>query len=254
MAKYDFNLEKIEKTLRLKTWWAALCILPLARRLALFIANYTDLKPNTITFISFTLKLLSASLFIKGAHALLVIGAFIFELSYCFDCVDGSIARLKKQESTTGEFIDHVTDVFGVTLNIIALAYGAKILFTPIAFFVLSMYLFLHYVTFVANDILDKERSRLGERSRIALNMENFTGKIRQPFLGTILKCRSFFSNRNFKAFLSLPDFEAVICFIFPLAGNVALGFTVGAALLVILLFYKIFSYLTVIKANAELK
>lgn len=242
--RYNFSLDQIEKSLRLKTWWAVLFVLPIARRLTLFIANYTNLKPNTITFFSFALKLLSAWFFLQGMHGFLVLGAIIFEASYCFDCVDGSIARLKKQESTVGEFTDHITDVLGVTLNIIALLYGAGDLFTAPAFFVISMYLFLHYITFVANDILDKERSRLGGRSRAALDDDD----------SAAVRYRSFFAKRNFKAFLSLPDFEAVVCFIFPMTGDVAAGFKIGAGLLVVLFFYKIFSYLFVIRANARLK
>lgn len=94
---HNFNSEQVEETLQLKSWWAALAILPFVRKLVLYLCNYTEISPNTITVISFVLRIISAYLFLVGKYLFLVGGAIIFELAYLLDCVDGPIARLKKR-------------------------------------------------------------------------------------------------------------------------------------------------------------
>ncbi len=142
--KNDFTLQNVEEVLELKTWWAALAILPFSRRLTLFVCNYTEIKPNTITLFSFIFRLISALFFVQGQYIFLVIGAIIFEISYGLDCVDGSVARLKNLTSNVGAFFDHITDTLGICINLFALALGNNILLSPVVLVTVSLYLFIY--------------------------------------------------------------------------------------------------------------
>ncbi len=253
--KNNFTLGDIEEALRLKTWWASAVILPFARRISLFLANYTEISPNAVTFISFVMRILSALLFFTGEYKYIVVAAFLFEFAYVLDCVDGCIARLKEKISTTGAFFDHVTDILGVTINMLALAWGQKMLLTPVTFFIITMYLFIHYLTFVANCIFLTEKFRIGKEKSETVLEDNILHKDKGGIFFRISKIivnyRNIFARRHFKAFFSPPDFEALVCFIFPILGNVRLGFIVGSYFLILLFVYKMLSYLYVIKVKS---
>ena len=258
--KYNFNLQQIEDTLKLKTWWATFAILPFARRIALFICNYSNIKPNAITFFSFIMRLISALLFSRGNHHFLIIGAVVFELAYIFDCVDGSVARLKRISSTTGAFFDHISDIFGISLNLAALAWGQGILFSPAVVLLISLYIFIHYMTFVANCIFTSEKCRIRKvrnNGKIIIDEHMFNNNFNSIITNVsklVIKYRNFFKKRHFKSFFSPPDFEAVVCFIFPLLGNVKLGFHIGMYFLVVIFIYKLISYLYLIKIFANIE
>lgn len=89
------------------------------------IVSRTSLTPNQITFISTVLWILAALLFATGQKIMILYAGVLSILSYIFDCVDGNLARMKKQSTMWGEFFDSVSDsisiiflVFGVTFGL----------------------------------------------------------------------------------------------------------------------------------------
>ncbi|HDD44332.1 MAG TPA: CDP-alcohol phosphatidyltransferase family protein [Candidatus Desulfofervidus auxilii] len=123
-SKYCYTLQDVEFKLPRKSWWALFIILPFAKRISLFIINYTDIKPNTITLLSFLLAIVAAIFFLKGSHPYLIIAAILFELNYLFDCVDGSVARVKNLESPFGAYIDWMCDRVRILILTLTLGYG----------------------------------------------------------------------------------------------------------------------------------
>jgi len=67
----------------------------------------TGITPNQITFISFSIALLSSAAFTVGFN---ILGGLLAQLSSIVDGVDGEIARLKGLTSPFGAFYDAVLD------------------------------------------------------------------------------------------------------------------------------------------------
>jgi len=69
--------------------------------------------PNTITFISFLLTLLSVYLIKKDR---LFEAVIVYISGYLCDCLDGYMARKYNQETQLGDWLDHLTDIIGILL------------------------------------------------------------------------------------------------------------------------------------------
>lgn len=256
--KKQFTPADVEATLQLKSWWAALAILPLARRLILSLCNHTEVTPNQITALAFFIRLVAALCFLEATPQSLIAGALLFESAYLLDCVDGSIARLKNLGSPIGAFFDHATDTLSVSLAMIALAAGQGILLTPVVLSTIYLYLFIHFLTFVFNTIWARERLLLGETQRSTVLTSDVYSPDQAGFFARlhngIKRYRAVFERNRFKAFFSPPDLEALLLFIAPIAGLVEQGFRITLAGLVLLLAYKTFSYLFVLKTSATIR
>lgn len=124
MNTQQFTLNDVEKALQRKSWWAIIFILPLARRLSLFFINRTNITPNAITLFSFLFVPLAACFYCSGTYTGLVLGAIFFEINYLFDCVDGTVARVKKMGTPLGAFLDPMLDRWRIVIVAAALAYG----------------------------------------------------------------------------------------------------------------------------------
>jgi hypothetical protein len=79
--------------------------------------------PNQLTLLNLALFVVSAALLIalptwRGGVAAVA----VLELSYCFDCADGMLARFKKLASKTGHLFDFFTDELKALLLVAALA------------------------------------------------------------------------------------------------------------------------------------
>jgi phosphatidylglycerophosphate synthase len=118
------KLVEIEKALQRKSWWAIVFILPVARRLSLFLINRTNITPNTITLFAFTFVPVAAYCYGTGTYAGLVLGALFFEINYIFDCADGTVARVKNLGSPIGAYLDSMLDRLRIVILTVALVYG----------------------------------------------------------------------------------------------------------------------------------
>lgn len=118
------NLSDIENRLQRKSWWAMLFILPIARRLSLFFINRTGISPNAITLGSFIFVVGAAIAFSSGSYTGMIIGAILFEINYLFDCVDGTVARVKQLGTPLGAYLDPVLDRWRIVILSLSLAWG----------------------------------------------------------------------------------------------------------------------------------
>jgi len=83
---------------------------PLAAQLVAFLAG-TGITPNQVTILALFIFIAGGALLValptwSGA----LIGIAVIETSYCFDCVDGMLARHKKIASKEGHLFDFFTD------------------------------------------------------------------------------------------------------------------------------------------------
>lgn len=83
----------------------------------------SKVTPNQLTLLNLALFLVSAGLLIAfptWAGGLAAVA--VLELSYCFDCADGMLARFKKLASKTGHLFDFFTDELKAVVLVAALA------------------------------------------------------------------------------------------------------------------------------------
>ncbi len=107
------------------SWWTNV----FAARIAIRIVNVlkvSNITPNEITLISFTIALIASLCFVKGSWAFLVAGGVLIQISFILDCVDGQLARTKGLSSERGAWLDLTTDVIKVFAIYFSLSIGAS--------------------------------------------------------------------------------------------------------------------------------
>ena len=99
--------------------------------------------PNILTTISLIFCGISALLLLNSNYLL---AAFIYLISYYFDCMDGHFARKYDMVTKFGDYYDHFSDLTKVLLILYVLYYiNSKKFFIIIPFIVLFMFLsFIH--------------------------------------------------------------------------------------------------------------
>jgi CDP-diacylglycerol--glycerol-3-phosphate 3-phosphatidyltransferase len=76
--------------------------------------------PNSLTYTGFALTLLTAVFLARGQF---IVGALMLIVASLFDMLDGAVARLTKQISTFGAFIDSTLDRYSESVTFLALAF-----------------------------------------------------------------------------------------------------------------------------------
>jgi hypothetical protein len=83
----------------------------------------TRITPNQVTLVNLAVFLVAAAAFVRWPTVWGGVAAVaILELSYCFDCADGMLARFKKLASKAGHAFDFFTDELKAVLLVGALA------------------------------------------------------------------------------------------------------------------------------------
>jgi phosphatidylglycerophosphate synthase len=88
---------------------------PIARQIVRVLVR-TPITPNQVSFVQPFLAAAAGYSVTFADHRHLVIGALLFELRAILDCVDGTLARAKKQVSPGGHAIDAVADWLATAL------------------------------------------------------------------------------------------------------------------------------------------
>ncbi|MFQ5952906.1 MAG: CDP-alcohol phosphatidyltransferase family protein [Candidatus Omnitrophota bacterium] len=70
---------------------------------------HTSVTANQVTFASLVIGLVGCIAFACGSKNAMLLGAFLLQLWYLLDHVDGHIARYRKQSSLTGLYLDYIT-------------------------------------------------------------------------------------------------------------------------------------------------
>ena len=88
-------------------WWTVAVIDPVAVRVLPPIARRRSITPNRITAFAFAVGAVSVALLAAG-H--LVAGAVCYELRFFLDCLDGKLARVRRESSAFGAAFDRLAD------------------------------------------------------------------------------------------------------------------------------------------------
>ncbi|MET9337268.1 MULTISPECIES: CDP-alcohol phosphatidyltransferase family protein [unclassified Nonomuraea] len=131
-----YSLDDVHATCKRRdSWWTVYFVDPVACRVALFVANRTNITPNGLTVFSLVLGMASAACLAAGQ---LAAGAVLFYLSFMIDCVDGKIARLKGTGTPFGLWLDFMGDRIRELCCATGLAYGQYAATGNVAFIVLG--------------------------------------------------------------------------------------------------------------------
>lgn len=229
ISKKKYSLNEIKKARLISSWWIIL-LEPIASRVTWLIANFTNLKPNTLTIIGGTMAFIAAFLMFNGY---LIFGAVLFEIYYIFDMVDGRIARLKNLSSKGGKCLDYLMDriiIFSLTLalvfNFLDKPGFAKIVLLGFLFVFIEIFS-LHLAT-TTNQVFSN-----GEKRDLLLDED--TKKISQKNI--LLK--KYVSIKNYLSKFGLPvlpsGIEAIhiAFFIGPITGKIFWCFLIGVFILI---------------------
>jgi len=83
--------------------------------------------PNQVTAVAVLTKLAAAGLYATGWWPALVLGALLVQASFVFDCLDGQLARHRRQTSGFGEWLDFMSDCLGDLVLIAGIAVGCAL-------------------------------------------------------------------------------------------------------------------------------
>ena len=85
---------------------------------------HTRISANQTTFLFIVLGLIGSACFIPGIHLLSLLGAFVLQIWFIFDCVDGEIARYRGTSSVTGSYFDLMAHDIVNSALFLCLSYG----------------------------------------------------------------------------------------------------------------------------------
>lgn len=226
ILNYFVNQADIKSRLPLKTWWAMLLVLPLSVRLICFIVNRTSWSPNMITLSGLLLRLSTAVLFFLATPLTLMLGALAYIAAYVCDCTDGAVARLTGKTSELGRYLDHISDLLGDVLILLALVWSQDLIFAPWIWAMVFMQVAECYISYLNGFIIIHHEGGL----------DNFV------LFRWFNRYRTWFFNRNIKSFFSFPDYTAFVFVLCPLLGIPAFGLQIGFYALLVICFYTILS------------
>jgi phosphatidylglycerophosphate synthase len=191
-------------------WWTVLATDPVSLPIVRWLTRHRWLTPDQVTVVALLFGLASGPLFALGTRTGLVAGGIVFYFAFVFDCVDGKLARALDTTSRRGEALDHLADGgrrASASLGIAAWLWwstdaGPNDVWWAIVYIVLAYY-FL--------EISGAEKGEPGE---------GIGGRISQA-----LARRRLLPNPG------MPDVQAVVFVIGPIAGVVVPALAVGIAM-----------------------
>lgn len=91
-------------------WWASIFSGPVANFFLRFVVDIKWISPNCVTTNSLLLCILACGFIANGNPGFLVVAAFLIQLVFILDCLDGQLARYRNEHSNFGAWYDRVTD------------------------------------------------------------------------------------------------------------------------------------------------
>jgi phosphatidylglycerophosphate synthase len=193
------TLDDIQKSFKPRNWWDLVINLKITKYLTLLIANYTKITPNQITTLSLVFAIFSGVAFY---YEKLVVGAVLYQISYIFDIVDGSLARVKSQSSQIGAFYDVLTDWLKapILIYILFTETGQRDLYIVILFL-----LFINCTINKYNDMLYFAKHK------------SVTKELKSTSSSLIGRYFLYMEKRHIQALPAIVEFEALVLFFYPM-------------------------------------
>ncbi len=190
-------------------WWTVLATDPLAMPLVRFLARKKWLTPDQVTVGALVAGLAVGPVFAIGTRGALIAGGLLFYLAFIIDCVDGKLARSLGVSSPRGAALDHLADGGRRASALLGLAYWLW-QDEPVDIWWLLAYAVLAYY-FLEISGAEKAESGDGLRGRWS----------------------SALAARRLLPTPGMPDVQAVVFILGPIAGLVVPALWVGTVMVV---------------------
>ncbi len=102
------------------SWWVKLWVRKLSFFFTYIFINL-GLSPNSVSVLSIFVTLTACALFLVPAKWAVVTAAVLINFWLVLDCVDGNIARCRKQKTAYGEFVDDIGGYYTVAFVYLAI-------------------------------------------------------------------------------------------------------------------------------------
>lgn len=129
----------------------------------------TKITPNQITITWVTIQILASLLMMTGKYSYMIIGVVIFNFIVYLDYIDGQLARIKKQYSHIGLFLEDLGLYFGSPIFFLCFSIGLSIKnnnFIYLIFGIISTITFLYSKLIIINPLLKKSLSMRNKNSK----------------------------------------------------------------------------------------
>jgi phosphatidylglycerophosphate synthase len=107
-------------------WWSRVFATPMANMILSVVADWRFITPNRLTILSFALTMTTAFLVLIGDPENLVLAAFVLQIAYIIDCMDGQLARYRDLPSELGSLLDKWSDFVKFPFIVVALTLHAS--------------------------------------------------------------------------------------------------------------------------------
>lgn len=219
MKKYSKT--DIKNSLKPDTWWTVIITDPIAIRLLYLIINRTSISPNEISLIAISLVFISALLFSMGSYIWLLLGAFLWQISFILDCMDGKLARLKNKITKKGYLLETIHTQIECSICPLALAYGQFVRtedFTYITLLLLALFIFNAY--FLLSITTEKTEYYQPAVKKIIYKKEKLIYILAKKYL----QLKEKFNQHRLIPLPTATEASAILCFIAPLLFQIKAG------------------------------
>jgi len=98
--------KKVQKSWEKEEFWAWYFLRRFSIYISKFIAEKTKISPNFLTFLGIVFGLLTSICFLIGTKNTILLGIFLYQVTYLLDCIDGEVARITSKISNAGAWLD----------------------------------------------------------------------------------------------------------------------------------------------------
>lgn len=191
---------QIQKPWIKEEFWSFYAMRPFSIYLSTFLAKKTKVTPNMLTGLAILIGCISSVCYMFGTKIFILLGVFLYQLSYLLDCMDGEVARLTKRISAWGVWLDigvHYTfhlvyfaAIFGI-LKQTSYLFQTMGIYLALLSLLMEIFVFDGFKLAFPNTMKEKSTEAIRKESKwidgIAFFLFSFTGFEFGVFLGTIM-------------------------------------------------------------------
>jgi phosphatidylglycerophosphate synthase len=161
----------------------------------------------------------------------MVVGAILFEVNYILDCVDGTVARVKKLTSPLGAYLDPMLDRLRIVVLTLSLAWGQYISSgSTTTVLLVFFYLGLNNLILFSRSAQEKALAKRGQDGRLGVDLVRSTSGG-----GIVSWWFDVTSKRNMMPYYHDIELDALVFVVGPLM-NMVVPFLVVANVLAVML------------------
>ena len=98
--------KKVQKSWDKEEFWAWYVLRRFSIYVSKLIAEKTRISPNSLTLLGIAFGVLTSICFLTGTKNTILLGIFLYQITYLLDCIDGEVARITNKMDNIGIWLD----------------------------------------------------------------------------------------------------------------------------------------------------